>query len=122
MQSGFTNTDPPRSKYRAFGTFLETLRDGEGRMPEGAAQFQGLSGAPTAGPPSQASSRQVLEYLARNGPQPAARVVEELQVGILEFGPVLNALVEAGLVQVERSGPTEVLGLTTLGNTVASLP
>jgi hypothetical protein len=132
MQSGFTNIDPPKSKYSAFGTFLETLREGEEPVSGSIAQqapapsegpaFQPLAPSAAGAAPAQAPSHQVLEYLARNGAQPAGKVVEDLHVGILEFGDVLKALVEAGLVEVERTGASEILALTKLGNTVMSLP
>jgi hypothetical protein len=122
MQSGFTNVDPPRgSRFRAFGTFLETLREGEAQRPAAPGQSAPAPADATPQDASHAPSRQVLEYLAQHGAQPAGKVVETLNVGILKLGPVLNALVEAGLVEVQRSGSSEVLGLTKLGSTVMSL-
>ncbi len=119
MRGVFTEAPPSGSKHAAFGTFLETLRPDQPAM-EGVVHRTVGNVTPVDEGPS--FSRRVLEYLSTNGEQPTARLVEVMNVSVLEFADALRALVDAGLVQVSKSDSGEAVGLTELGRKISTLP
>ena len=122
MKGAFAAVDAPSSgsRYSAFGTFLDTLRPSG--TPRAVASQRGvtLTGS-SREDDSNEVTRHVLGYLAEQGPHPASRIMNALDIGILEMAKVLPALVETGLVEVTRTGAGDVLRLTDLGTRIGSL-
>jgi DNA-binding transcriptional ArsR family regulator len=99
--------DAKSSNY--FGTFLETVRSG-------------TSGDPENAPPSgDALPMQLIEVVKDNGPFDASSLQVRLGVDLSTFSKTLDAMTDAGLVEVKGEAGHETVSLTGQGEMLAAM-